>query len=459
MTLSEKLADFVASTSYESLPREVVACAKNLMLDTLAVAWAGTASNGSADMAAMIAEEGGRADASVWGFGGRAPAAAAAFVNGVTAAALDYDSLHLSAMSHASIVTLPAAFALAEREHAGGRELITAFVVGNEIACRLALSTRAFSGWFYTSIHGVFGAAATGAKLLRLDREGVVNALGAALSHVGGTQQAIIERSLTKRMQSAFAARNGVFAAQLAQRGVAAPREAFEGKFGFYAKYEPGDPGVVLDGLGTRFEVARTMLKKFPSCGCNHAAIEATLQLMRDHALDARDVTAAEVTISPFMARLVAAPYDPRDNPQIAAQFSVQYSVASAVLRQRLGVREIQPDAARDPDVMRFARAVRVIVDEAMTDAASMASEVALTTKSGVLRRRVADLPGTPENPMSEADVRAKFLECTALGVSPLSPAQANGLAARVASVEDTTDMARFFSGMVGASAPAQRSA
>ena len=129
------------------------------------------------------------------------------------------------------------------------------------------------------------------------------------------------------------------------------------------------------------------------------------------------------------------------------------------MLRQRLGVREIQPDAARDPDVMRFAQAVRVIVDEGMTDAASMASEVALTTKSGVLRRRVTDLPGTPENPMSEADVRAKFLECTALGVSPLSPAQANALAARVASLEDTADMARFFSGMVGASAPAQRSA
>src|SRR3954471_10445431 len=148
MTLSEKLADFVVATSYESLPPEVVACAKNLMLDTLAVAWAGTASNGSADMVAMIAEEGGRADASVWGFGGRAPAASAAFVNGVTAAALDYDSLHLSAMSHASIVTLPAGFALAESRQASGRDFLAAFALGNEIACRLGLSTQEHSGWF-----------------------------------------------------------------------------------------------------------------------------------------------------------------------------------------------------------------------------------------------------------------------------------------------------------------------
>jgi 2-methylcitrate dehydratase PrpD len=167
MTLSDQLADFVVSTSYESLPPDVVACARHLILDTLAVAWAGTGSQGSGDMHAMVTEEGGRPDASLWGFGGRAPAAGAAFLNGVTAAALDYDSLHLSAMSHASIVTVPATFALAERQHASGRDFLTAFVLGNEIACRLGLSTRDFSGWFYTSIHGVFGAAAGGASSVR----------------------------------------------------------------------------------------------------------------------------------------------------------------------------------------------------------------------------------------------------------------------------------------------------
>ena len=355
-------------------------------------------------------------------------------------------------------VTLPVAFALAEREHKSGKEFLTAFIVGYEALCRLGLSTRDFSGWFYTSIHGIFGGAITGAKILGLDRQGIVNAQGAALSHVGGTQQAIIERSLTKRMQSAFAARNAVFCAQLASRGVAAPRDAYEGKFGFYAKYEKGDAAVVRRDLGTRYELMNTMIKKFPSCGCNHAAIEATLQLMAQRPLTPADIADVEVVISPFMARLVAAPYDPKDNPQIAAQFSVQYSVASAILRRALGVREIQPEAATDPDVVRFARTVRVTIDESMQDAASMAAEVAIKTRDGAtLRRRIEHLPGSLENPLSEADLQAKFRECTSLGVSPLSAPQANALAARVNALEDVADMAKFFSGMVGANAVTQR--
>jgi len=220
MTLSEQLADFIVATSYDTIPEDVVACAKRLLVDTLAVAWAGTTSDGVADVAAMVGEEGGRPEATLWGFGRSATAVQAAFVNGVASAALDYDSLHLAAMSHASIVTLPAAFALAERRPTSGRDFLAAFILGNEVHCRLGLATQAHSGWFYTSMHGVFGAAAAGAKVLQLDRTGVCNALGAALSHVGGTQQAIIERSLTKRMQSAFAARNGVFSALLAERGV-----------------------------------------------------------------------------------------------------------------------------------------------------------------------------------------------------------------------------------------------
>jgi 2-methylcitrate dehydratase PrpD len=458
MTLSEAIADFAVGTSYDDLPAPVVARAKDLVQDTLAVAWAGTESSGSDDMFAMVTEEGGRADATIWGFGARAPAAGAAFVNGCTSAALDYDSLHLTAMSHAAIVTLPVAFALAEREKLSGREFLAAFAVGYEVLCRLGLSTREFSGWFYTSMHGIFGGAVAGAKALRCDREGVVNALGAALSHCGGTQQAIIEKSLTKRMQSAFAARNAVFCAQLGRRGVVAPREAFDGKFGFYAKYEKGDASVVRDGLGARWELLETMTKKFPSCGCNHAAIEAALQLRDGRRIAVGDIEHMEASISPFMARLVSAPYNPTGNPQIAAQFSVQYSVASALARGRLGVREILPAAALDESVRALAHRVKVVVDESRTDPAVMSAVVRVRLRSGeTVEREVVALPGTPENPMTSADVQAKFAECTSLGVSPLSATQASALSARIQSIEEVADMSRFFSGMVGANATTQR--
>ena len=458
MTLSEKLADFVVSTSYDTIPAEVIACAKRLIIDTLAVGWAGTTSDGSADMLAMVGDEGGRPEATLWGFGQKATAVQAAFVNGVTTAALDYDSLHLAAMSHAAIVTLPAAFALAERQHASGRDFLAAFVLGNEILCRLGTATQAHSGWFYTSMHGVFGAAAAGAKVLNLDRDGVCNALGAALSHVGGTQQAIIERSLTKRMQSAFAARNGVFSALLAARGVVAPREAFEGKFGFYAKYESGDPAVVVADLGRRYEILETMTKKFPSCGCNHAAIEAVLQLQHEAHLAASDVEHVEVVISPFSARLVAASYDPSRNAQIAAQFSIQYSIASALQRGHLGVADIQPEAAREAAIVNFAHTIKVKVNEAHANPSAMDAEVIIHTRNkGVLRRHIVNLPGSKEFPLSATDIQAKLLECTSLGVSPLSAPQANALLARVQAIEEVQDMSKFFGGMAGAVVSHQR--
>jgi 2-methylcitrate dehydratase PrpD len=350
--------------------------------------------------------------------------------------------------------------ALAERRNASGRDFLTAFVLGNELHCRLGLSTTAHSGWFYTSMHGVFGAAAGAARMLGLDRDGIRNALGIALSHAGGTQQPHIEKSLTKRMQSAFASRNGVFSALLAERGVGAPREALDGKFGFYAKYEPGDPAAVHEGLGTRWEILRTMPKKFPSCGCNHAAIEATLQLAHEARLQHRDVRAIEVVISPFMARLVAAPYDPSANPQVAAQFSVQYSIASALLRGHLRIADIQPAAARDPDVVAYARTITVRVDETLTDPSSMAATVLIDTHDrGRLIRTIEHLPGSPEFPLTAADVQAKFAECTSLGASPLPAGEASALAARVEALDTMTDVAQLFGAITGSAKRAARSA
>jgi 2-methylcitrate dehydratase PrpD len=162
--------------------------------------------------------------------------------------------------------------------------------------------------------------------------------------------------------------------------------------------------------------------------------------------------------ISPFMARLVAAPYDPSANPQVAAQFSVQYSIASALLRGHLGVADIQPDAARDPELVAYARSIAVRVDETLTNPSSMAATVVIDTRSrGLLTRTIEHLPGSPEFPLTAADVEAKFRECTSLGVSPLTSSQASALAARVQALDDIVDVSRFFDAMTGAASGARR--
>ena len=128
----------------------------------------------------------------------------------------------------------------------------------------------------------------------------------------------------------AFAARAGVFSAQLAQRGITSPREAIEGKFGLFSLYQEGNPLKILDGLGQRFEHENTAIKKYPCCACSHASLEAALGLIREHDLKPADVTGIEVFHSTFMHRLVGSPFNPGDNPQVSAQFSVQYAMACA---------------------------------------------------------------------------------------------------------------------------------
>jgi 2-methylcitrate dehydratase PrpD len=459
MTLSERLAEYLRATSYDSLPAEVIAFSKRMLADTLACAWAGTRAPGVGQLYEMTLADGGRQSATLWGFGGQVPAASAAFLNGVSAAALDFDCLHLGGLVHSPIVVLPSVMALAEQQHVHGKDFLAAFAAGVELHCRLGMATKDHSGWFYTSMHGVLAAAGACARILDLDRDGICNAFGVALAQCGGTQQAAIEQTLLKRTQSALAAREAVFAARLAEFGTTAPRQAFEGGCGFYAMYESGDPGIVTDGLGARHEVLNVTLKKFPSCGCNHAPTEAVLQLMAENNLSAADIATAETDISPYMARLVGASYDPSGNALVAAQFSVQYSIASAIMRRHLSLADLETEAAREPAVVAFARTVKVVIDETR-QGPELDGTIRLTTRDGrSFARTIRDLPGSPEAPLSEADFTQKAVECLGSGVAPLSVSQAKALLGRIEEIDRADDVAAFFIGLTGASGRHRRSA
>ncbi|MGH8617744.1 MAG: MmgE/PrpD family protein [Burkholderiales bacterium] len=441
-SVSQVIADHIVGFDANALPASAVAAAKRLMLDTLAVAWAGADAPGSRPVYDLVAGEGGSAHSTVWGYGGKLPATAAAFLNSMTAAALDYDSVNTV---HADMVALPAALALAERQQASGREFLTAFILGNDLCGRLGGSlTGQHKGWFTTSIYGVFGAAAAAARLLKLDAATTTHALGIALSQSAGTQQSNIEQALTKRLQGAFSARGGVFSALLAARGITAPREAFEGKFGLYQLYQEGDPAKVLDGLGKRFQHEQTALKKYPCCACSHASLDAALALIREHDLQADEVTAIEIVHSPMMHRLVGAPFDPKDNPQVTAQFSAQYAMASALLHRKLGIAEIQDAAVLDPRVKPIAQRVKIVVDET-NKGSRVPATVTLTTARGTFTRTTTKFPWGTEAPPAEAALMAKTEDCLGFGALALNPARRKRLVERVQGVENVSDMAAFF--------------
>ena len=446
-SISRTLAEHVVATRFEDLPAEAVAAAKWFVLDTLGVAWAGTAAPGMEALRQMAFAEGGRPDCTVFGSATRLPATAAALLNGACAGALDYDSVYEKGSVHPDIVTLPAAWALAERRHASGRDFLAAMALGNDVACRSGGAMAGNRGWFNTGVHGVFGAAAAAAKLLGLDAERTADALGLAFCQAAGAQQAIVEKSLAKRVLSGLAARSGVFAALAAERGITAPRQAFEGKFGFHALYGEGDARAVVADLGERYEHAATVTKKYPSCTANHVAIQGAAALADEHDLRPDDVTGAEVVISPFMNGLVGAEWDPGDNPQVAAQFSIQYSVACAIARRRLGIAEIQEDVIRDPAIGELAGRVRVHVNDDWPGKFAPCELTIHTARRGNLTRRVDHVPGTPENPMSLDDLKAKFRDCAAAGVAPMTRGRADDVIDAVLALEEAADMATFLDG------------
>ena len=216
------LAQNVAGVNYKDLPPEVVEVTKMSVLDTLGVIVAASGTvPGIPEMVELAKETGGREESTIVGFGGRVPAWMAAFVNAAMGHALDYDDLHHGAMVHPSSPAVTAGFAVAERVgNVTGSDFIAAVALGNDLACRLGLSVPLKGTWHPTTVFGVFGAAAISGKLLGLDEEKMVNALGLAYHQCGGAGSGVGDGALAKRMGPGLAAKAGITAALMAERGI-----------------------------------------------------------------------------------------------------------------------------------------------------------------------------------------------------------------------------------------------
>jgi 2-methylcitrate dehydratase PrpD len=442
-SITHQLAQHAIETPFAAIPQANLDAAQLLMLDTLAVAWAGADAPGCQETHALLAEDGGREDAAAWCYGGRLPAASAAFINSMTAAAIEYDSIGLGVAVHAYVAVLPAALAMAERQHASGRDFLAALVLGCDITHRFAAAAAYPNrGFHYTAAMGGFGAAAACARLLNLNVEQTRHALGLAFLQASGTQQANIQPSLAKRMLSAFAARAGVQSALLAQRGITAPPDVIEGKFGFYALYQPGDAETLTHELGQRFDNDQATIKLYPSCGCNHTAIDATLQLVTQYDLKPDDVVSIEAAITPYIERIVGGDYDPSGDAQVAAQFSLRYSIACALVRRRLGLAEIQPDAARDPAIAAHMGKITLRVDQTQSGTRGPVALRMRTKTSGEIFCRVEDVAGSEGRPIPRTAAEDKFNECFGLGTRPLYGTPYAHLSARIHHLAQWPDMA-----------------
>ncbi|MBI4331209.1 MAG: MmgE/PrpD family protein [Chloroflexi bacterium] len=453
MDIEQQLADFIAGTGYRDLPAEAVAATRRNILDTLGCAVGGSGAPGCREVVNLVTELGGKESSSILVYGRKAPPSAAALANATMGHALDFDDTHDAAILHAGVATVPAALAVSEYlGGVSGKDMITAVTLGIDLACRLALATTAWVGWILTPLYGFFGAAAVSAKLLGLDREGTLNALGIAYAQASGNSQCIADGALTKRVQIGFAASGGVTAALLARNGVTGARRMLEGESGIFRLYQRGeyDRSSLMSGLGKRFEVTRLSYKPYPCCRSTHSAINAAIVLAETHDIQPGEIAEIVVGVNKLAYEDLCQPAEVKREPRniVDAQFSVPYTTAVALTARRVGIDDFTDAAVRRPGVLALAAKVRCHVDGDIDRAGGKQvtpARVGLRLKDGREFSMRIDLPrGDPQNPMTREEFGRKLVDCVGHAARPLGKTVPDELARLVDRLEDVEDVAEI---------------
>jgi 2-methylcitrate dehydratase PrpD len=408
--VTARLAAFVTDTRLDQIPAVTQHAAKRALVDVVGVAL-GAAEEPAVRIAREVARAlGGAPQATLWGTAERTSLIHAARVAGIMAHVLDYDDTHLPTILHPSAPVAAAALPVAEWRRASGAELLTAFVVGFEVAARVALSVcpaHYDAGWHVTGTAGVFGAAAAAARLLGLDARHTAWALGAAAAQAAGLREMF--GSMCKSLHAGKAAENGVLAALLAREGFTAPAEPLAGRRGFGAVLSTRfDPAALTEALAERWEVHRNAFKPY-ACGVvTHPAIDAARQL-RAQGYEAAALARLELHVHPLVLELCG-----KRAPQtgLEGKFSVYHCAAVGFLDDAAGPAQFTDAVVRRPDVVALRERVTATADPALAE--DQARLVAHLVDGRPVEIFVPHASGTLENPLSDEALAAKFRAVTA---------------------------------------------
>jgi 2-methylcitrate dehydratase PrpD len=417
------LASFIANLRPAAVPaatREVLAKA---LVDGLGCGLYGLATPWGGIMRDYARDRGGPAEAGLWGGQARVSVGNSVLAAGTAIHSFDFDD-HSRAKIHPGALVLPVVLALGEREGADGPTVMTAMAAGYETMNRVSQaanpSRARMRGWHLTGTTGTFAAAAAASVILGLDAETTASALGLAGTQSAGLWAFTADGGMSKRMHPGRSAEAGVAAALLAARGFAGPRyilEAEDGGFLFGMSDDPR-PGMITDGLGSRWHTDATCFKPYACCGSNHACVDAVLALRREHAVEAADVARIVAGIPSVVNTQTGFTY--RADSVLNAQMSLQYNIAVALADGQAYLEQFTPQRIVEADVVDLAGRVAIEIDPEIDRAypAIYGGRVTLEMRDGRrLTRRIEYSLGMPENPMPHAEIERKYLSLASAAV------------------------------------------
>jgi 2-methylcitrate dehydratase PrpD len=405
--VTRKLASYVVSARHQDLPARVRKEAQRTLLN-----WVGCAVGGShhetLDTAiAALAPFSGPPQASLLGRRERMDILHASLMNGISSHVFDFDDTHLKTVIHPAGPVVSAILALSEQRPVSGQDFVNAMVLGIEVECRIGNAVYPAHydrGWHITGTAGVFGSAAACGKLLALNDQQMVWALGLAATQPVGLREMF--GSMTKSFHPGRAAQNGLTAALLAARNFTSTNVGLEGRSGWANVLSTTrDFAAITDNHGRSYEISLNTYKPF-ACGIViHPAIDACIQLRDEHKLTADQIERIDLRVHPLVLELTG-----KKTPQtgLESKFSVYFAAALAIVQGSAGWRDFSDRNARDPVIAALRDRVTATVDPAIKEEQVRATVV---LKDGrTLDKFVEHVVGSIERPMSDADLEAKFM-------------------------------------------------
>lgn len=440
------LADYAVNLRFADLPPQVIEQAQNLVRDALGIAM--FTSHGTqwgrivADFAMQDAPQGG---STIIGYASKSSASSAALANGTMMLGFELEDTTPHAHAHIGPPTIAAALAVGEKHGASGADLIAAIVAGYEVMGRIGrvISKHLILGGFHPTANlGAFGAATAAAKLLGVDAQGMLDALGVASVQGGGTMQSLNEGAMARRLYGGRPAQSGVVAAELASRGFTGPHEALEGKQGFFAVYapEPLDATALTAGLGDTFDILQTTFKPHASCQVFHASIDAMLALRQAHRFEPADVEeiVGEIRyISPAHA-------EPQPQTVMGAQYSLPYCLAAALHCGEVGPVAFSEERLQDAQLRDTASRVRASfspeIEAQQGDV--FPGKVTVRLHDGETHSLAVPYPkGDPNNPLSAQELEGKFRRLAGMRLSDDQVAQLEATCARLSDLASVAEL------------------
>jgi 2-methylcitrate dehydratase PrpD len=365
MGITNEYVDFCLGLEYEDLPSEVIEYVKRLSLDFIGTAAYGTLADSSKTMIDFIQSMNLGGDCTAIGIQMKFPPQYAALANGTFVKPNELDDVENSSSLHPGAAIWPVILAMGEKYCLNGKRLVTAAVLGYETIIRLGQAINYAEhykrGFHPSSTCGNFAATIAASKLLNLNKQQIVDALGISGSQTSGSFRYIVAGSWTKAFHSGWASHNGILAAHLAQKGFNGPTDIFEGQYGFLESYsENTHPELILKDLGIVYQTLRTGIKIHTACRHEHPALDTILAIVRENNINPEDIKKVDIYMIGNAFRLVVEPEVEKRTPAnvVEAMHSMYFGSAMAIIKRKAFIEEHSEKWLHSPKVKDMIRKI-----------------------------------------------------------------------------------------------------